>query len=279
VCLKSEYVVGHNELVKELFILIRGSLQLSVPNTRKSTASSKMMAGADNRNSRMSKKNLMNFRMLEKMGGICGLWNPYEKSCRYPYEAQAKEFTTMFNVSRQSILEVLNQFDDDRRKIMAVLEKEYDLVANALRLPGSKAELMSLRQSGAGESARGSASADADAPADADTEQTANDRMVLIETLGTLDDIQSNMNKVAGAITNVRKDASAMRDIMKTLGYSDDNTQRLRSSFAINSTAKQERQREQIATRQEKARVDEKREIVRNQQQNQNSATAAAIVL
>ena len=280
VCLKNEYVVGHNELVKELFILIKGSLQISVPNTRKSTA--RMSTGADARNSRMSsKKNLMQFRMLEKQGGMCGLWNPYEKNNRYPYEVQAKEFTTMLNISRQAILENMTQFDEDRPKIMAVLEKEYDLVQNALRLPGARSTMMSCRQS-QGDSNEAEASA-TPAAVEAETDDAMaakeRERMRLFETIDALNGMTSGMNKLQAEIGEVRRQAASMREIMKTLGFDDERTQRIRSSFSINTNAVREKQQRDQVNRAEKTRIDEKREIVRNQNQNANAGTAAAIVL
>ena len=85
-----------------------------------------------------SKKNLLARRMLEKQGAVCGLWSPYEKSARYPYEVQAKDFTTMLNISRSALLGVMNQFDDDRPTILAMLEKEHALVQSALKLDGAR---------------------------------------------------------------------------------------------------------------------------------------------
>ena len=278
VCLKNEYAVNHNELVKELFILVKGSLQISVPNTRKGGPRKANDPNDSTRNSRASKKNLMQFRMLEKQGGICGLWNPFEKDLRYPYEVQAKEFTTMLNVSRQSVLGNLNQFYKDRPRILSILHKEYELVQNALRLPGAKVNARSLRDSAANDepsSRPEEVVADDDDGGEAD--KKAADRQRVYETVATLDTMQAYVGRIQSEVSETRRNASSMVKILQQLGVTDVNTARTsRFSFTTNSARDKRVQAQNEANT---TRNDEKREIVHNRKNNEMSGAAAAIVL
>ena len=141
VCIKNEYVLGCDELARELLILVKGSLKISLPSAGSKRGSKSPARGDDSCSPTIrvgSKKNLMQFRMLESMGCITGLWRPYENGLRYPFEVQAKEFTTMLNIGRQALLEVMGTFDEDRPKIQKVLDQEYELVQQALRISGGR---------------------------------------------------------------------------------------------------------------------------------------------
>ena len=148
VCLKNENVVGFDELAREVFILMKGSLQISLPNGRK--GSKALSPPPESGANRFSKKNLMQFRMLEKQGAMTGMWRPHDNGVRYPFEVQAREFTTMLNIGRQALLEVMSIFDEDRPRIESILEHEFELVQQALRIGGRNSSrwTRSVRDSG-----------------------------------------------------------------------------------------------------------------------------------
>ena len=274
VCIKNELVVGYSQLVKELLILNKGSLQISVPNTRKGKA-----GGGAGGKMGGSKKNLMAMRMLEKQGAICGLWNPYERSARYPYEVQAKEFTTMLNISRPALLGVINQFDNDRAKILYTLEKEHDLVQSALKLGGARSSAR-LSVGGLGRNSQNEDEAAEDIDQD-EIDAMAKNKENIFKMLGNLDGTSTSIRLVHMSIAEARRNAATMRDVMKHLGYTDDRGPGMRGSFMANSHSQQmvrDKQRDQIKDA-KKSNLDEKREIVANRKTATDAATAAAIVL
>ena len=73
---------------------MKGQLKVSLPTK------TKPLAGGAVGSKGGSKKNLMQFRMLEKEGQIVGMWRFGRYPDRYPYEASAKEFTVMLNLSK-----------------------------------------------------------------------------------------------------------------------------------------------------------------------------------
>lgn len=147
VCLKNELLIGYGQMARELFIIMTGSLQLSVPaNVRKAST-----AGAENSRKSMSKKPVMQFRILDRPGAITGCWKPFDNATAYPYEAMAKEFCTMLNISRPALVDVMSNFSSyDRQEIVELLEDEHQVTMSALRVgkrtqPSSRASKASQR--------------------------------------------------------------------------------------------------------------------------------------
>jgi hypothetical protein len=227
VCLKNEYVVRHNELARELFILVKGSLQISLP------ATSMRMGGkagmdVDSPTARQSiKKNSMQFRMLEKQGGITGMWSPYESGLRYPFEVRATEFTVMLNVGKACLLESMHIFDEDRPKILRSLDREFELVERALRI-------------GRGIDSSGrSRSVDSDADSartkkeeGAYAKRAASSKVRTTSVLVTLEGVSAGLDKVGKSVSQVKKSAELLPTLLEKLGHtiSDDAAERLRGS-------------------------------------------------
>ena len=76
----------------------------------------------------------MQFRAVERTGAITGLWNPYNRTLKYPYDVQATQQSTLLNISRSAVVEALSMCQDDRDKCIEVLEKEFTLVMDALKV-------------------------------------------------------------------------------------------------------------------------------------------------
>ena len=56
----------------------------------------------------------------ERTGAITGLWNPYNRTLKYPYDVQATQQSTLLNVSRSAVVEALSMYQDDRDKCIEV---------------------------------------------------------------------------------------------------------------------------------------------------------------
>jgi len=218
VCLKNEYVVAYNELARELFILVAGSLQISLASRKSMRGGGKGTEDTTRPASRsMSKKQHMQFRMLEKQGAITGMWNPYESSLRYPFDVQAKEFSTMVNINRKAVQEVMNIFDGDRPKIRALLEHEYDLVMQALGKGKSMRESRVSTPEDTGGDNAGADAADADASV-ATIEQQSQARTA--EMKATLEGIEGGVHKALNEIADAKAAVSVLPTILGYLGVS-----------------------------------------------------------
>ena len=79
VCLKNEYLIGHEQLAREVFVLMKGQLKANLPSK------TRPLAGGTGGSKGGSKKNLMQFRMLEKEGQIIGMWRFGRYPDRCPY--------------------------------------------------------------------------------------------------------------------------------------------------------------------------------------------------
>lgn len=273
VCLKNEFVIGEGQLVRELLILNKGSLQVSVPNSGshslRKTKGPKGLAGG-------SKKNLLARRMLEKQGAVCGVWSPYEKSARYPYEVQAKDFTTMLNISRSALLGVMNQFDDDRPTILAMLEKEHALVQSALKLDGARKSPPRLSVG-----SFSSSQSESDRVEQEDEEKEAirpeKKRELLLDVLGGLDSVSNSIRLVRRSAAGTRRESMIMRDVLKKLGYADQSRSTSRRSSELGNP--QLIRTNSQALRDPNDGHEDKREIVRDRKNAADAGTAASIVL
>ena len=145
VCLKNDHLAGYGQIAIEIFVLQRGSLQILMPaNTRHKASLGKGAPGMGGKcfesdrqssgQSRVSKKNHMLFRMLERPGSITGTWNPYDTHLEYPFEVVAKSFSTLLNIPRVALVDTLTEFPSDRPSVLALLENEYMLTMQALKL-------------------------------------------------------------------------------------------------------------------------------------------------
>lgn len=128
VCLKNEHLLGHGQMARELFVLIKGSLQASVPQRmRKSDGRERAGSGSGT-----SKK--MQFRVLEKQGQILGVWDPFDNNLAYPYEVVGKQFSVLINIPRGAVAEISTNFEDDTDTVLNMLSYEHELIMKALKL-------------------------------------------------------------------------------------------------------------------------------------------------
>lgn len=291
VCLKNEYVIGSDALARELFILMKGSLQISTPNTPKSKAT----AGDAKSSRNSSKKTMIQFRMLEKEGGIIGTWNPYEAGLRYPYEVQAKEFSTMLVITRNSLIDTMNTFATEAPKLLSILEREHELVQQALRLGG--------RTGGRNTSCRDSRTESALDPAI--VEQLSSE---VNEVHASILDVKAKLivagiglDKTITGMAKVKEMATLMPTIMEKLGHtmsadvlmalrgsstklelsgekSSSIAGQLPSSRSANQRYDESLRRREIQGEKDTPSQDEKREILMSKSVT-DGASAAAIVL
>ena len=138
VCLKKELLVGYGQVARELFVLMKGALHVSMPlrvraSSELSDTSSKVSSTSPRR-STTHKGGKMQFRAVERTGAITGLWNPYNRTLKYPYDVQATQQSTLLNISRAAVVEALSMYQDDRDRCIEVLEKEFTLVMDALKV-------------------------------------------------------------------------------------------------------------------------------------------------
>jgi len=149
VCLKNETLVGYGQMARELFVLLKGSLQISVPADVRAKSSKNLGAGDDQSSRRsMSKKPNMSFRIVDRLGAITGCWKPADNAISYPYEVVAKEFCTMLNISRVGLLEVINNVASiDRQEIAEFLNDEHEVTMAALKVGGKRLAAQTSRTS------------------------------------------------------------------------------------------------------------------------------------
>lgn len=185
----------------------------------------------------------------------------------------------MLNISRPALLGVINQFDNDRAKILYTLEKEHDLVQSALKLGGARSSAR-LSVGGGGRNSQNEDEAAEDIDQD-EIDAMAKNRENIFKMLGNLDGTSTSIRLVHMSIAEARRNAATMRDVVKHLGYTDDRGPGMRGSFMANSHSQQmvrDKQRDQIKDA-KKSNLDEKREIVASRKTATDAATAAAIVL
>ena len=285
VCLKNEYVIGHDELARELFILVKGSLQISPPTPTKGGPNSRASKGEQDRRVVGSKKTMMQFRMLEKQGAFTGLWSPFENGLRYPFEVRATEFTTMLNIGRPALLEVMSIFDADRPNIERILQAEYDLVEQALRLNGKN------RQASRGSWDRGSrdeTTAPVASPKETEEEEARKTNLKEVKT--TLTDVGTILDEVADVMSEMKEMAATLPSIMEKLGHklSTDKIADLRNSmtgrrsYEEELTALRKQQRIDAAHAQTESREgspDGKRQITATCRRSGDAAAMASVVM
>ena len=118
---------------------MKGALHVSMPlrvraSSELSDTSSSKASPRSPRRSTTHKGGKMQFRAVERTGAITGLWNPYNRTLKYPYDVQATQQSTLLNISRSAVVEALSMCQDDRDKCIEVLEKEFTLVMDALKV-------------------------------------------------------------------------------------------------------------------------------------------------
>mmetsp|Transcript_11355 Transcript_11355/g.29036 ORF Transcript_11355/g.29036 Transcript_11355/m.29036 type:complete len:685 (-) Transcript_11355:410-2464(-) len=209
VCLKNEFLVGYGQMARELFIVIKGALQVSIPNNvRKQT-----MGGDTSSRKSMSKKPNMTFRIIDRTGAITGLWKPSKNDLSYPFEIIAKEFTTMLNISRPALMDIMGNFSStDRNEITEYLDDEHEVTMSALKVTGKRTT--SVRTSKA--SSRNSAAENPGAQAPSEEEES-NAPLTLKDAKGKFETLQNTMTGVNLTVNQLRKSSEDIRDIYEAL--------------------------------------------------------------
>lgn len=120
VCLAKETLLAPGQLCSELYVLVRGVLQVQ-PGEEGDRQTKK--AGFKGKT----------FFPIEKTGALVGMRDPFEKDCRYPFHVLAVKQAQLVALSAKDLLEVFAM--DNRTDIEAicdVLEKEFNDVHQAL---------------------------------------------------------------------------------------------------------------------------------------------------
>jgi len=287
VCLKNELLVGYGQMARELFIMIKGSLQISIPaNVRKQSSK----GGDDSNRKSVSKKQVMQFRILDRMGGITGMWRPGDNACPFPFEVLAKEFSTMLNISRVGMMEVLNNVSNvDRNEAFEMLQEEHEKTISALKMGGKRAP--NARASKA--SSRPSEQENTEpAPPPAGEPDLTRSRDPILIAKDKLETLQETVTNVGVVLSTTKASASTLRDIYEnisgtTTDRSGQETARSdgngASSFDIKDAARTRAQeRAEIMDKKRREAVEsteEKQQITKTSTDNNANLITSAMVL
>merc|ERR1712196_380002 len=124
VCLAKETLLSPGQLCNEVYLLVRGVLQVQPGDDEEAGGKKGGKAGF---------KGKMLFRAIEKTGSLVGMRDPFEKDFRYPFHVVAVKQAQMVALSAKDLLEVFAM--DNRADIEAiceVLEKEHNDIAQAM---------------------------------------------------------------------------------------------------------------------------------------------------
>jgi len=123
VCLAKETLLSAGQLCNEVYLLVRGVLQVQ-PGDDEDEKKKGGKAGF---------KGKMLFRAIEKTGSLVGMRDPFEKDCRYPFHVVAVKQAQLVALSGKDLMEV---FAMDNRAVIEsiceVLDKEFNDVQQAL---------------------------------------------------------------------------------------------------------------------------------------------------
>ena len=214
----------------------------------------------------------------------------------------------MLNLSKAVLTEAVSMFEANRSTIEAVLDKEHNLILQALRLGGTGAGGKSGRMS-MGASQRASSGMDSRRTDPEEVEVVDDETKAKQETTKEVNEslsaITSNMNKIHGEILGVRMESDAIAKILTTLGMDKGDLDELsarakdivekEAADAANQQPGRRRSRRSSSlsplglrlgsnkgsrtSAGENADDGEKREITGVSKEHRNSASAAAMVL
>ena len=123
VCLAKETLLSVGQLCNEVYLLLRGVLQVQ-PGVEED---------AKGKGGKAAFKGKMLFRAIEKTGSLVGMRDPFEKDCRYPFQVVAVKQAQLVALSGKDLMEV---FAMDNRAdiecICEVLDKEFCDIQQAL---------------------------------------------------------------------------------------------------------------------------------------------------
>ena len=120
VCLAKETLLAPGQLCSELYLLVRGVLQVQPGDEGGNTTKKAGFKGKT-------------FFPIEKTGALVGMRDPFEKDCRYPFHVIAVKQAQLVALSAKDLLEVFAMdYRTDIEAICDVLEKEFNDVHQAL---------------------------------------------------------------------------------------------------------------------------------------------------
>jgi hypothetical protein len=200
-CMKKENLICFKETAREVFILLKGTLEITLPaNVRNTVNNARNSMGAA-RMSRVSSHNKkqQNRRIVEREGSIVGCWNVYDRTLRYPFQVKATVQSTLLNISRSAMLQVCNEYLSDKETLTSALTKEHRLTTDALKLTG-KGGVEEAEKEAAAEAARRAAEARGDRPV-------------------AISDVRTQMAKMYDDIEDVSKELGRMADDSKVIAH------------------------------------------------------------
>ena len=130
---KKAVLIKANDLCVEVFILLKGSLNVIVDPRAPGAGSTDSPVGRQ----ASKKKITSNFRVVERPGALVGMYSPYHMPWRAPFTVTALKLSHVLGLRADAMNTVLAQFSDtdDQSKILSSLEAAFTQVAgqNAVR--------------------------------------------------------------------------------------------------------------------------------------------------
>jgi len=144
VCLAKETLLSAGQLCNEVYLLVRGVLQVQPGDE----------GGGKGGGGKGGFKGKMLFRAIEKTGSLVGMRDPFEKDCRYPFHVIAVKQAQLVALTGKDLMEVFAMDNRaDIESICEVLDKEFCDVQQALVKgeEGSKMRRSSNRRRSSGQ--------------------------------------------------------------------------------------------------------------------------------
>ena len=136
VCLAKETLIAGGQLCNEVYLLVRGVLQVQLDADGEKGAAKAGGGGGGGGGAKKpagGKMGRLAFKAIEKTGALVGMRDPFEKDCRYPFHVTAVKQAQLVVLSAKDLMDVFSM--DNRNDIEAIceaLEKEHSDIATAL---------------------------------------------------------------------------------------------------------------------------------------------------
>ena len=195
ICLQKEVLIARDQLCQEVYLLMRGAMQVASAD------------GDDKGATSTSRKPALMFRMIEKQGSIIGHIDPFQREVpRYPFLVTAVRQAHLVSLSRVDVLDVLSNFEgDDCNNVLKVLRTEHQ---------NTVASLTDKRQQKAGAAASATQAA-ADPPADADGKPAASAE----PSEHTLQTLRARITAMEQKLAKCVEDMQAARECTEVLPH------------------------------------------------------------
>uniref|UniRef100_A0A7S2J4H1 Ion transport domain-containing protein n=1 Tax=Haptolina brevifila TaxID=156173 RepID=A0A7S2J4H1_9EUKA len=119
VCLQKEVLIARDQLCQEVYLLMRGAMQVA-------SSEGEVQTGV--------RKPALMFRMIEKPGSIIGHIDPFQREVpRYPFLVTAVRQSHLVSLTRVDVLDVLSNFEgEDCASVLKVLRVEHQNTITSL---------------------------------------------------------------------------------------------------------------------------------------------------